>query len=315
MSLASIFDEKWFDRARRKLRAHLDNVLFRESIFTLPFAYLGMVLAAHGSTELTTSGSTGLTTGGAPTWWQFFWVTMAMVGARTFGFCMNRLIDLPLDAANPHTAQRPLPRGLLTPKEVWTLAVVSLALLALAAWRLNPLCLQLSPLAAAILALYPYAKRFTWLCHLVLGTILGAAPVGAWIAVTGALAWEPIVVGLAVATWAAGFDIMFHCADAEEDRALNLHSVPVRFGVAPALVTSALFHLATLLLLGLLGLMMALGPLYWIGLAMVAALLLYEHSLVRPNDLSRMGVAFFNLNGSVSIVFFLFTLASLFVLT
>lgn len=288
MSLASSFAEK--------LGAHLDNIRFRESLFTLPFAYLGMVLAALG----------------APTWWQFFWVTMAMVGARTFGFCMNRLIDLPLDAANPLTAGRPLPQGRLSPKEVWTLALASLALLALAAWQLNPLSLQLSPLAVAVLALYPYAKRFTWLCHLVLGSILGAAPVGGWIAATGTLAWEPIVLGGAVASWATGFDVMFHCADSEEDRALSLHSIPVRFGVAAALVVSALSHLATLLLLALLGFMMALGTLYWAGVVVVALLLVYQHSLLRPDDLSRMGVAFFNLNGSISIVIFLFTLGSLY---
>lgn len=281
----------------KQLGVYLEAVKFEHTVFALPFAYLGMVLAA----------------GGLPTLHQFFWITMAMVGARTLAMAANRLIDWRIDALNPRTATRALPRGLMSAYEMGGMALLSFALLAYSAWQLNPLCLALMPLAVVVLVGYPYTKRFTWLSHWVLGIADGAAPVGGWIGVAGQLAWEPVILGLAVAIWIAGFDLIYACQDVEFDRAHGLHSVPARFGVAAALRLSSLSHTLTVVLLAALGLLLGLGLPYWLGLAIAACLLVYEHAIISPTDLSRLDVAFFNVNGYIAVVLFVATFAALFV--
>ena len=274
----------------------LENIRFEQSIFTLPFAYLGMVLAARG----------------LPTWGQFLWVTVAMFGARSFGMSMNRLADIELDSKNPRGALRPIPSGRLRTLEVIVFVLFSLALLLYAAWQLNPLCVALFPVAVVVLAVYSYVKRVSWLTHIVLGTSLAGAPVGGWIAVTGTLTWEPLLLGLTVLTWAAAFDILYACGDAEEDRALGVHTIPSTFGVRTALICSASIHVVTMLLLATIGLVFALGWPFWVGVASATGLLAYEHSLVTPTDLSKLNVAFFTVNGFISVLIFAFTFLSLY---
>ncbi len=280
----------------RRVALYLEAVKFEHTIFALPFAYLGMALAA----------------GGLPTLAQFWWVTLAMAGARTLAMAANRLIDWRLDALNPRTAGRALPRGLLSTVDMVGLCLISFLVLALAAWQLNELCLQLLPAAVVVLVGYPYTKRFTWLSHWILGLADGLAPVGGWIAVSGQLAWQPLVLGLAVGIWIAGFDLIYACQDVHFDRAHGLCSVPARFGIAAALRLSAASHAATVVLLGLLGYALGLGFPFWLGLAAAAALLVYEHRLVRPDDLSRLDVAFFNVNGYIAVIVFVGTFVSLF---
>jgi len=281
----------------RRLGVYLEAVKFEHTVFALPFAYLGMCLAARG----------------LPTLGQFVWVTVAMAGARTLAMAANRLIDWHLDALNPRTAGRALPRGLVSGGEMAALCLVSFLVLAVAAWQLNGLCLKLMPLAAVWLVFYPYTKRFTWLSHWVLGLADGIAPVGGWIAVSGQLAWEPLVLGLAVGIWIAGFDLIYACQDVAFDRAQGLYSIAAQFGIAAALRLSSLSHAATVALLAYLGHGLALGLPFWLGLAAAAALLVYEHRLVRPDDLSRLDVAFFNVNGYIAVVVFAGTFAALFV--
>lgn len=271
-----------------KTRLLMENVKFEHSIFALPFAYLGMVLAARGM----------------PTLHQFLWITVAMVGARTLALSVNRLADWPEDARNPRTAGRPLPRGLLGPWEVSGAAVGSLTILTLAAWQLNTLTLQLLPLAVVILVGYNFTKRFTWMCHFILGLADGGAPFGGWIAVTGALSWEPFLLCLAVAFWVGGFDLIYACQDVDFDLANRLHSFPARFGVAASLTQARVWHAATILLLALLGVIAGLAWPYWLGLAAAVILLTYEHSLVSPRDLSRLDMAFFNVNGYIAVLVF-----------
>jgi 4-hydroxybenzoate polyprenyltransferase len=225
----------------------------------------------------------------------------------------NRLIDAKLDALNPRTAARAIPRGLLSRKDMLVLALAGLLVLFVAAWRLNPLCLQLAPLAAFVVVGYSYTKRFTWLSHAVLGLSDGIAPAGGWIAVTGSLGWPAVILTLAVALWIGGFDLIYACQDVEFDRETDLHSVPARFGLAVALWTSAICHVLTILCLALVGWDLRLGVLYWAGLALASILLTYEHWLVRPNDLSKLNVAFFNVNGYIAVIVFVFTMGGLYV--
>ncbi len=280
----------------KRLGVYLEAVKFEHTIFALPFAYLGMALAA----------------GGLPTLWQFVWVTVAMAAARTLAMAANRLIDWQIDARNPRTANRALPRGQMSGAEMLMLCLVSLAVLAYAAWSLNPLCLQLTPPAVIVLVGYPYTKRFTWLSHLVLGVADGIAPVGGWIGVTGEMAAQPLLLAAAVAVWIAGFDVIYACQDVEFDRANGLYSLPAQFGVAAALRWSALMHVMTVALLAAFGLLMGLSWPYWLGIAVAAALLYYEHTLVSAEDLSRLGIAFFNVNGYIAIVVFAGAFAALY---
>lgn len=271
-----------------KTRILMDNVKFEHSIFALPFAYLGMVLAARG----------------LPTLHQFLWITVAMVSARTMAMSVNRLADAPEDARNPRTMRRPMPRGLLSQAEVMFFAVSSLAILIIAAWQLNTLTLMLLPLAAVILVGYAYTKRFTWMCHFVLGLADGGAPFGGWIAVTGTLSWEPVLLCLAVAFWVGGFDLIYACQDVDFDRANGLFSVPACFSIATSLTQARLWHAVTVILLAIVGVMAGLGWPFWLGLAAAGALLVYEHKIISPKDLSKLDMAFFNVNGYIAVIIF-----------
>jgi 4-hydroxybenzoate polyprenyltransferase len=271
-----------------RVRLTLEMIKFEHSVFALPFALTGAMLAVRGW----------------PTWRQCAWLIVAMVGARSAAMAFNRIADLKLDALNPRTQRRPLPAGQLSLRFATGFTVVSSALLVLAAYELNPLAFKLSPVALAILLGYSFTKRFTVLTHLVLGLCLGMSPVGAWIALRGDLSLSAVLLGAAVTLWVAGFDIIYACQDIEFDRSLALHSIPRRYGVAAALYLSAALHA---LMLGLLLVVVRIENLAWpavVGLAVVAVLLAYEHTLVKPSDLSRVNAAFFTVNGYVSLLFF-----------
>jgi 4-hydroxybenzoate polyprenyltransferase len=252
-----------------------------------------------------------LAVGGIITAYDFWWITLAMVAARTAALSLNRLIDRHLDAQNPRTAGWILPQGLVPLGAVWGSIGVSLALLFWAASKLNPLCIQLAPLAVVVLVGYSYTKRFTWTCHLILGLAIGMGPLGAWIAITGGVTWTPILIGLAVALWIAGFDMMYACQDEEFDRREGLFSVPARFGTPATLKISAGLHLLTMLLLMGVGIIQGLGWLYYVGIGVAGLILSYEHWLITPNDLSKMHTAAFRLNRYVSLIIFICTLADL----
>lgn len=271
------------------VRHFLDAIKFEHTVFALPFAYVAMVLAANGW----------------PGWHTVIWVTLAMAGARTLAMSVNRLADRFIDAANPRTAKRHLPTGLLKPAQVTAAAVLSGGLLLLSAWMLNPLCLVLSPLAVLFLVGYSYTKRFTWLSHWILGFTDGIAAAGGWIAVRGGFDPPVYILWFALTVWIAGFDLIYACQDVEFDRRHGLHSVPARFGIPAALTVARLCHLLTIAAFALLGWAMGLGLLFWLGVLVVAGLLVYEHSLVSPGDLSRLDVAFFNVNGYIAVILFL----------
>ena len=268
------------------MRHLLDAIKFEHTVFALPFAYIAMVLAA----------------GGWPGWRTVGWVTAAMVGARTCAMATNRVVDRWIDAANPRTAARHLPRGLLQVGELRALAIGGAALMFVAAWQLNPLCLKLAPLALAFLVGYNYTKRFTWTSHWILGFTDGIAAAGGWIAVRAAFDAPALVLWLALTVWIAGFDLIYACQDVDFDRTHGLHSVPARFGVPAALRLARVCHALTAAAFALLGVTLALGPLYWVGWLAVVGLLVYEHSLVSPTDLSRLDVAFFNVNGYIALI-------------
>ena len=276
----------------QQTRTLLEMIKIEHTVFALPFAFLGMMLAA----------------GGWPAWATVGWIAVAMVGARSAAMGFNRLADREIDAANPRTAGRALPAGLVSPAAVALFVAASAGLLVLAAWRLNPLALELSPLALAIVLGYSYSKRFTWASHLILGLSLAGAPLGAWIAVRGDVTAVPLVLAGAVLLWVAGFDVLYALQDLEFDRGRGLHSIPARFGVVGALWLSGVLHVGVLALLALLpGLYPGLGPIYWVGWGGCLALLAYQHWVVRPGDLSRLGAAFFQANGLLSIWLFAMT--------
>jgi len=277
----------------KALRHFLDAIKFEHTVFALPFAYIAMVLAARGW----------------PSWRVIIWVTLAMVGGRTLAMSVNRLADRFIDARNPRTAGRHLPTGLLTSGQVATAAVASAALLFFAAWQLNPLCLALAPLAALFLIGYSYTKRFTWLSHWILGFTDGIAAAGCWIAVREAFDPPALVLWFALTVWIGGFDLIYACQDVEFDRANGLHSVPARFGIAAALRAAKVCHALTIVAFVVLGWMVGLGAAYWVGVLAVAGLFVYEHSLVSPVDLSRLDVAFFNVNGYIAVILFFAVLA------
>ena len=243
-----------------------------------------------------------LAAGGWPGGWTIGWVTAAMVGARTCAMATNRVVDRWIDADNPRTAGRHLPRGVLGVWELRLLAAAGAALMLIAAAMLNPLCLALAPLALVFLVGYSYTKRFTWASHWILGFTDGIAAAGGWIAVRAAFEPPALVLWLALTVWIAGFDIIYACQDVEVDRAQRLHSVPARFGIPVALQLARINHALTAVALAGLGLMMGLGVFYWVGWLAVVGLLIYEHSLVRPGDLSRLNMAFFNVNGYIAVI-------------
>ena len=262
-------------------------VKIEHTIFALPFAYVGAFLAV----------------GTTPSAHDLLWITLAMVGARSLAMALNRLIDAGIDARNPRTAGREIPSGALSIAQVVLFCAVSLALFLVAVWQLAPKTHYLWPIPVVGFVVYPYLKRFTWLCHFWLGAVDGLAPVGAWVAITNHLPWQAWMLGAAVALWVAGFDCFYALFDVDIDRAQGLHSIATRFGVRGAFAGARLSHLATVACLVAAGLGLPVGAFYWIGVAVVAALLAYEHSLVRPGDLRRLDAAFFTMNGVISVAF------------
>ena len=271
-------------------------VKFEHTIFALPFAYAGMLLAADASNERLTVS-------------LVLWITVAMVGARTLAMAFNRLADAAIDARNPRTAVREIPSGRVSASAVWLLCGVSLALLVLSTTQLHPVTRVLWPIPVALFILYPYTKRFTWLCHLVLGVSIGLAAIGAWLAVTGEVSVVAVLLTSAIALWIGGFDVIYATQDVGVDREQGLQSLPARFGVGPALWVTRVAHLGTFGLLLWAGLLSDLGIGYWIALAVVGALLLYENLIVSADDLSRVNAAFFTTNGIIGVVFLVGVLA------
>ncbi|MGE0156204.1 MAG: 4-hydroxybenzoate octaprenyltransferase [Geobacter sp.] len=279
-----------------KITIFMEMIKFSHTIFALPFALSGALLAIRG----------------LPSGRQLLFIVLAMVGARTAAMAMNRLIDAEIDARNPRTAGRAIPAGLLSKGAVLFAILLSVALLLWSAAMLNPLCLKLSPVALFFLVLYSYCKRFTALAHVVLGICLAAAPIGAWVALTGTIQLPAIVLGLLVLFWVAGFDILYALQDLDYDRSVGLHSIPVALGVSGSLWLARLFHLLTLVLLLWLIVLLGLGPWFWLGSGLMAAMLLYEHWLLRGGDLSKLDAAFFTMNGYISLTFLAATAADVF---
>ena len=265
-------------------------VRIEHTVFALPFAYVGAFLSLDAWPGLA----------------NMVWVTVAMVGARTLAMSINRLVDAELDARNPRTATRELPSGALSRAQVLGLCLLSLVVFLVAVFQLDPVVRWLWPIPVAMFVIYPYLKRVTWLCHLWLGACLGLAPLGAWLAMTGTAPWEAWAIGAAVALWVAGFDLFYSLFDLDHDRAEGLHSWAVRFGERGVFIGARVLHAGTVALLALAGLGLDVSIFYWLGVVATAALLAYEHSIVRPGDLRRLDAAFFTLNGVISVVFFVF---------
>jgi len=267
-------------------------VKIEHTIFALPFAYVGAFLAV----------------GGTPSAHDLLWITLAMVGARSLAMALNRLIDAGIDARNPRTAGREIPSGALSIAQVVVFCAAALALFLVAVWQLAPKTHYLWPIPVAGFVVYPYLKRVTWLCHFWLGAVDGLAPVGAWVAITNHLPWQAWTLGAAVALWVAGFDCFYALFDLDIDREQHLHSIATRFGVRGAFAGARISHAAAIACLVAAGLGLSVGALYWIGVAVVAALLVYEHILVRPGDLRRLDAAFFTMNGVISVAFAAFVI-------
>ncbi|MDP3296476.1 MAG: UbiA-like polyprenyltransferase [Thermodesulfovibrionia bacterium] len=276
----------------KKIADYLRLIKFSHSIFALPFAFTSALIAASG----------------IPTFSQIFWITVAMVGGRTGAMGMNRIIDRKIDALNPRTKNRELPRGVIKTGETFIFTIIAFALLLFAAYMLNPLCLKVSPLVLLVLFTYSYTKRFTWLSHMVLGTALSLAPLGAWIAIKGTFDFQILPLCFAVMFWVAGFDVFYAMQDIDFDKKHGLYSIPSAFGIKTSLWIARLFHLITIGLLLSLIPIFNLGDLYLFGVLIASALMLYEHSLIKPADLSKLDMAFFNMNGYISITIFVFTL-------
>lgn len=272
-----------------KVKVFLEMIKFEHTLFALPFAYLGAFLASNGF----------------PTLEKFIWITLAMVGARTAAMSLNRLIDRYIDARNARTSERAIPSGKLNKKEVYLYTVLSFLLLGVSAYQLNWLSFKLMPIAVFFLVLYSYTKRFTWMCHLVMGISLGLAPAGAWIGVTGHWALPPILLGLGVMFWSAGFDIVYACQDVDFDRKEGLFSIPAVFGITRGLEVSIGFHVIAPLLFITMGIVAGLHWLYFTGVAIAIFLLFRQHRIVSASDLSKVGVAFFNMNGYLSVLLFI----------
>lgn len=275
----------------RSIETYLRMIKFSHSVFALPFALTAVVIAA----------------GGLPGAWETVWVVVAMVGARSGAMGLNRIIDRKIDAANPRTQEREVASGKISVSSALLFSLASFAWLVIAAYMLNPLCFKLSPVAIAIVVFYSFTKRFTWASHFVLGLALSLAPVGAWIAITGNFDAGIIPLVLAVAFWLPGFDMLYALQDVEFDRSQGLYSIPARFGTKKTLRLAALFHGLTMIFLVLNGIIFGLGTIYWLGIFVVTGLFVYEHSLLKPNDLSKLDMAFFNMNGYISVAVFAFT--------
>ncbi len=275
-----------------KFKLFLQMIKFEHTVFALPFAYVGALLVERR----------------IPLTHDLIWITLAMIGARTAAMSLNRVIDRHIDAKNPRTRDRAIPKRILSVKEVLVYTFLSFGLLIISAYQLSTLAFQLFPIALALLVLYSYTKRFTWACHLFLGAALGLAPLGAWIAIAGSFHPAPILISIGVAFWVAGFDIIYACDDREFDRQAGLYSIPAKFGIARALTISSACHIVAPVLFLLAGILLNLGPAYMLGIAIAIGILFYQHRLISPQDMSRAGLAFFNLNGILSILVFLCTL-------
>lgn len=278
-----------------KLKAHLENIALSHSVFALPFAYMGAVLAADG----------------IPSGRDFFWITLAMVGARSAALALNNFIDLKYDRIHPRFTKRPMVTGAVKSWEAILLIIVTLTLFVLAAANLHPLALKLAPVALIPLAAYPYMKRFSWTCHLVLGLALSIAPTGAYIAIQGTLPLGIMLLGLAVGVWIAAFDVIYGCQDVEFDKAHGLNSMPVRFGIQGAINLAKGMHVLSIASFAAVGILFNLSWIYFVGVVLAAIVLAYQHSIVSSTDFSKVTQAYFMRNGLVGILVFLFTLASL----
>jgi 4-hydroxybenzoate polyprenyltransferase len=284
-------------RSSGRMRTVLEMIKFEHSVFALPFALTGAILAARATHQ---------PPHGWPSLPQIFWIVVAMVAARSAAMTVNRIVDLRYDRENPRTAQRALATGALSLSFAWLFTLAAVAIFVVAAWQLNPLALKLAPLALAILFFYSFTKRFTNWSHLFLGLALGVAPAAAWIAITGGLDPRMLILCAAVTLWVAGFDVLYACQDLDYDRRAGLFSIPKRFGIANALLIARALHLGAVAFLCWLAASFALPWPAWLGVAVAAALLAYEHSLVKANDLSKLDAAFFAMNGYISISFLLF---------
>jgi 4-hydroxybenzoate polyprenyltransferase len=273
-----------------KVKTYMELIKVEHTLFALPFALTAALMAADGF----------------PSLYQLFWIVVALFGARTSAMSLNRLIDAEIDARNPRTADRHIPRGLVKKGEALALALAGYAIMLFSAYKLNELALKLSPIAILVLTLYSFTKRFTWLCHLVLGVAVALAPLGAWVAVKAQVELPAVLLSLAVAFWVAGFDVIYALQDVEFDRREGLYSIPAKLGVERALLLSRLFHLVTLLLLVSVGLLLKMGALYYLGLLVSSYFMFKEHSIV-ARDREKVAFAFFNLNGYISLTVFLFT--------
>lgn len=280
-----------------KLKAHLENIALSHSVFALPFAYMGAALAAEGM----------------PDGRDLFWITLAMIGARSGALALNNFIDLKYDRIHPRFQQRPMVTGAVKVWEAALLIAVSLTVFIVAAANLHPVCLKLAPAAIIPLVVYPYMKRFSWTCHLVLGLALSIAPIGAWMAISGELTLPVGVLGLAVGIWIAGFDVIYGCQDVAFDQAHGLNSMPVRFGVAGALRLARMMHAVSIASFVLVGLFFQLSLFYYAGVLLAACVLVYQHWIISPQDLTKVTQVYFMRNGLVGILVCLFTFASLMV--
>ncbi|MDO7785943.1 UbiA-like polyprenyltransferase [Desulforamulus aquiferis] len=278
--------------AFHKFRVFLEMIKVEHTLFALPFAYIAALLTEQK----------------IPSLHNILWITLAMVGARTAAMSINRLVDRHIDAKNPRTAGRALPKGMLGVNEVWLYTMLSFGLLAVSAYNLSTLALQLFPVAVFFLSFYSFTKRFTWTCHFWCGLALGLAPLGAWVAITGSFHPAPIILGIGVLLWVAGFDIIYACDDFDFDRREGIFSIPAKFGIKSALRLSTILHILAPICFLSVGLILNLGLFYFIGVVIATGLLAYQHMLVVPEDLSRAGLAFFNLNGTLSVTMFAFTI-------
>jgi len=280
----------------KKLKSYGELVMFSHTLFSLPFALIGMIWAARGLPSAVT----------------IFWILIALIGARNGANALNRIVDKNIDKKNPRTANRHMPKGLVKDYEVLAIVIFCFSIFIIAAYMLNPLCFMLSPVALFLFIIYSYTKRFTWICHIILGITCGGAPVGAWLAVTGKFALAPIVLGVIVTLWVAGFDIIYATQDIEFDRKVGLFSIPAKFGLNGALYISSLFHFIMILLLLSLYFIMNTGLIYLVGIFISAILLAFEHYIVSPSNEKTMKIASYHINQIVSVLIFVFTVVDVF---
>ena len=284
-------------RIYTKTRQLLEAIKFEHSVFALPFAYIGMVLAEQGLPDLR----------------SFFWITCAMVSARTLAMTSNRIIDATIDFNNPRTRGRAIPAGIISKKALAAMGIIAAVIFFIAAGMLNPLCLALSPVALVVVIGYSYSKRFTWMSHIILGWADGIAPVGGWIGVRGTMDLEAVLLAGGVAAWIAGFDIIYSCQDVDFDKKNGLHSIPQRWGTRIALRISRIFHLIAMVCFVSVGVWLGISWPYFLGLLIATGLMIYEHRLVKPEDLSKVNMAFFNVNGYISVVVMVCCLVAVYV--